>query len=137
MQKSLLIIATTLALGTSACAPAVNAFTNPTGLGISSVCENLGKDTFVTVYLMPTRDGSPWRVEFEGASPEDLSVDCTASHAVLRWKLGQEHRFLGGIKPYRFRLSSGDTHYEGAVTFTTLAQGVGAGGVLRGLVTLR
>ena len=124
MLKTLPFIAATFLLGSLACTPAVNAYTNPTGLGIKSVCEIIGKDTFVTVYLMPTRDGSPWRVDFEGGSPEDLSVDCTESHAILRWKLGQEHRYFGGIKPYRFALTSGDMHYQAAVTFTTPAQRV-------------
>jgi hypothetical protein len=137
MWKKVYFVTTALALGGLSCAPTVNAYARPKGLGISGVCENIGKDTFVTVYVMPTRDGSPWRLDFEGQAPEGLSVDCTDSHAILRWKIGQEHRFFGGIKPYQFRLTSGDTHYQAAVHFETMTQGLGAAGMFRALVALR
>jgi hypothetical protein len=136
MWKKACFVATVLALGSLSCAPSVSAYARPKGLGITGTCENLGKDTFVTVYVMPTPDGSPWRVDFEGQAPENLTVDCTDAHAILRWKINKEHRFLGGIKPYQFRLTSGDTRFQAAVHFQTLTEGIGAAGMLHALVTL-
>ena len=110
--SSILLI--TLAAG---CNPLVTTQTKAPGIKISGECYKEGSDRFVKIMITAEEEDRHWKVEFEGAKPENLIVDTSASVTTVRWKLGQDHIRTIGIEPYELRLSASDKTYTAQVAF--------------------
>jgi hypothetical protein len=122
MRLSCLIPAMALFAAVIGCSPMVVPIAKASEFKISGECEKRENGTFVKIRIVSTDGSSNWKVDFDGARPEEFSVNTYVAVTDVQWKLGQSHIKPLGIAPYEIRLSSGEKVFKATISFKTTSE---------------
>ena len=114
-------LGTLVLLGVS-CTPLVTGYHQEKDLHITGECVKEGETTYVKVLISSAAGDQPWKVDFIGGQPDDLTMEATPGFLRLRWKLGKDHFRALGIQPYELQITSGDRVFRARITFRTTSE---------------